>query len=335
MIWLLALVLIILFIGFIASGSKAEANKSNIPKTKEIDVPDPTVTSPENFLNFIERTPADFLWQVESQLRQRNKLKDIVLAEAISEKSYKSTFDKEKYLSIIRKIQVGSYDIDEIKIPDGFHFVASINIAGAFIANRKKYIIFDLNEGDELCLKPEPFNAYDKNAIAIFRDNHLLGYVPAIDCQNIREEITFEHIIKVADIIYKDDFIDVITYLYRSEIKHKKPEYYLNQQTLMDLRAKKIKTEFLRPKKGAEDINAFYKKKVVITGDFNRFPDRNDLAQLIFDSGADIDMCVTERVSYMIAGENAGWMKLEKAKKFDIVIFNEKQILKIFDLENL
>lgn len=336
MVFLIAIVAILfitIIIG-IASNSSAQNEKiAKKPEFMDIDVPDPTIASPEKFLDFIEKTPTEYLWQVHQQLDDRGKLKDIVLASAINAKSVKNDFNKSKYLKIIKKIQSNNYIIDETEIPSDYKFCWSFKIAGAFISHRKEYIIFELNEGSELQMKPEPYNTYDKNAIAIFHNKQHIGYVPAIDCNVVRDEMRYKHILKVADIVYKDDFIDVLVYLYKSDEQHENPKYYLDNSTLMELQSRKIKSEFLRPKKDAEDINAFYKKKVVITGTFKNFPDRNDLALLLYESGADIDTAITERVSYMIAGEDAGWSKLEKAKLYDIIIFNEDQILKIFDLK--
>lgn len=332
MIYLIVIIGIVVIIAVMANMGNVESPSANKPKTIDIDVPNPTVASPEKFLDFIEKTPADYLWQVEKQLGDSGLLKDIVLAKAIREKTAGKSFDKNKFLKIIAKIQEGNYTVDESEIPSDFKFCSCINIAGTFIPDRKEYIIFDLNEGDELILKPEPYNPHDQNAIAVFHNSKIIGYVPAVDCLDVKEMIKYKYFLKVADIIYKNDFIDVVAYLYKNESESSEPAHYLSQDAIKDVRSRKINSEFLRPKKDAEDINAFYKKKVVITGNFNNFPDRNDLAKLLYDSGADIDTCITERTSYIIAGEGAGWKKMDKAKEYDITVFNEKQILKIFDL---
>lgn len=323
----------IALVAILGSGTNSPVPKSQ-SGTMEIDVPNPTVVSPERFLDFIEKTPSDQLWQVEQQLNNHDLLKDMILAKATREKSLgSSNFNVENYRKILEKVEKGNYSIEESSIPDGYSYCMTITVAGTFIKDRKEYILFELNEGDEVLLKPEPYNKHDKDAIAILHHSKIIGYVPAVECSVVRDEIRFNHIAKIADIIYKDDYIDVIVYLYRSDVTNSNPEYYLNHDTLLELRSRKIKSEYLRPKKDAEDENAFYRKKVVITGNFDYFPDRNDLAKLLYDCGADIDTAITERVSYIVAGKDAGWRKMEKVKEYDIVVFNEEQILKIFDIK--
>ena len=82
------------------------------------------------------------------------------------------------------------------------------------------------------------------------------------------------------NIIYKNDYIDVIIYLYVSDEKNENPLYFLDNEKILELRERKINSSYLKPKKDAEDVNMFYKKKVVITGIFDYFVDRNDLAKI-------------------------------------------------------
>jgi DNA polymerase III subunit epsilon len=60
--------------------------------------------------------------------------------------------------------------------------------------------------------------------------------------------------------------------------------------------------------------NPFYNKKVVITGVYQNWPDRNDLAKIIKNLGADIDSSVTPRTQILIVGANSGPVKLQKMK---------------------
>ncbi len=104
------------------------------------------------------------------------------------------------------------------------------------------------------------------------------------------------------------------------------------QEEIITFKKNKIDSNFLKPKKDADDTNMFYNKKVVITGNFDFFKDRNDLAKILYDSGADIDMVVSQKTNYLISGKDSGWKKLEKAKEFGIMIFNEEEILKILGI---
>ena len=107
----------------------------------------------------------------------------------------------------------------------------------------------------------------------------------------------------------------------------------ITQDKIKSFKDRKIDSKYLRPKKDAEDINMFFKKKVVISGEFNRFPDRNELAEILYESGADLDTSITEKVHYLIAGNDAGWKKIELAEEYGITIFSEEEIIKILGLE--
>ena len=80
--------------------------------------------------------------------------------------------------------------------------------------------------------------------------------------------------------------------------------------------------------------NPFYKKKVVISGTYENWPDRNDLASIIKSMGADIDTNVTVKTNILIAGAGVGPKKLEKMQANidagkDAVIYNEIDIIHI------
>ena len=78
----------------------------------------------------------------------------------------------------------------------------------------------------------------------------------------------------------------------------------------------KLESDLLRPEMDTvqNKNNPFFGKKVVITGVYQNWPDRNDLARIIKKCGADIDSCVTPRTQILIAGANSGPVKLQKMK---------------------
>lgn len=91
---------------------------------------------------------------------------------------------------------------------------------------------------------------------------------------------------------------------------------------------KKIDRKFLFPKKEVEDTSSeFYRKKVVITGDFKYFQTRNQIAEILYNLGADIDTSVTEKTDYLIKGEKCGWSKEAKAIDFGVIIYTEQVFL--------
>ena len=96
---------------------------------------------------------------------------------------------------------------------------------------------------------------------------------------------------------------------------------------------KKIASNLKQMNTNVEDTShIFYQKKVVITGSFDRFPIRNDMAKLLYDVGADINTSISTKTDYVIVGENAGPKKLEKIAKLGIEIISEKKFLELFNL---
>ncbi len=100
---------------------------------------------------------------------------------------------------------------------------------------------------------------------------------------------------------------------------------------------RKIESAYLYPKK---DIirkirhNPFLRKKVLITGLFDNFYERNDLAKILWEYGADIDTALSERIDIILMGEEPGQNKVEFVNysmgKPDIRIIKEPELLEIF-----
>ena len=96
---------------------------------------------------------------------------------------------------------------------------------------------------------------------------------------------------------------------------------------------KKISPELKQMKTDIEDTSHFfYQKKVVITGSFERFPFREDMAKLLHNVGADVNSGISRKTDYVIVGENAGPKKLEKIEELGIETIDEKRFLEIFNL---
>lgn len=107
-----------------------------------------------------------------------------------------------------------------------------------------------------------------------------------------------------------------------------KVEGAVSQEEMIKFSQNKIPSEWLRPKKNPETVNELTGKKVVITGDFSF--KRLDLAKLLWECGADIDMAVSPKIDVVIAGQNAGWRKMEQVEKIGITLIDENRIKKIF-----
>lgn len=76
----------------------------------------------------------------------------------------------------------------------------------------------------------------------------------------------------------------------------------------------------------------FYDKRVVITGVFDAYPEREALAQLLKDYGADINTSISTKTDIVVVGVGAGPKKLQTVAKLNdagatILLLNEAQLL--------
>lgn len=103
---------------------------------------------------------------------------------------------------------------------------------------------------------------------------------------------------------HSDDFTE---FTFNKRIPEKTKSYQVNG-------IQRIKGNILKPdyEHAVDKTNFFFGKKVVISGTYENWPDRNDLAKIVKALGADIDTGVTSRTNVLIAGEGAGPSKIEK-----------------------
>lgn len=104
-----------------------------------------------------------------------------------------------------------------------------------------------------------------------------------------------------------------------------------NEYDWTSFATKPIDSKHLRPQKNLYDSGHFFSgKKVVITGNFNHFVYKDELAKLLWEVGADVDTSVSKRTNYLIKGNDPGWKKLEKADEYGVKVLTEMQFLEIF-----
>lgn len=108
---------------------------------------------------------------------------------------------------------------------------------------------------------------------------------------------------------------------------------FLTKEEIAEMRSRKIHSKYFRPKKNADSSHPYYLKKFVITGVFKNFPDRNILAELLYEVGADIDTSISKKIDYVVVGENAGWKKMEQISEYGIKVLSEEDIISFFNLE--
>jgi DNA polymerase-3 subunit epsilon len=114
----------------------------------------------------------------------------------------------------------------------------------------------------------------------------------------------------------------------------------LNKQSKLQ---RTVASETLKPLCDDEIQNKetpFYCKKVVITGVFQQFPMREELASLLRQYGADINTSVSAKTNIVIVGQGCGPAKMQKIEKLnseghDIRIIREPELIDIINQFNM
>ena len=75
-----------------------------------------------------------------------------------------------------------------------------------------------------------------------------------------------------------------------------------------------------------QSSNLLQGKKIVVSGKFS-FYSRDEIKDLITLNGGKVISSVSAQTNLIVAGENMGPSKLAKAKKFDIEILTESELL--------
>ncbi len=78
------------------------------------------------------------------------------------------------------------------------------------------------------------------------------------------------------------------------------------------------------------DSDLFLGKSFVISGVFEKY-DRDELKEIIIKNGGKINSGITGKLDYLVAGENMGPAKLEKAQKLGIKIISEAEFEKLLN----
>lgn len=103
--------------------------------------------------------------------------------------------------------------------------------------------------------------------------------------------------------------------------------------------ARKIDKDVLKPIDDNDIDNKqtpFYKAKVVITGVFGNYPNRNELASMLQKLGADINTAISAKTDIVVMGQGAGPSKIQKIsdlrdKGHDIRIIYEEELRSILE----
>ncbi len=105
----------------------------------------------------------------------------------------------------------------------------------------------------------------------------------------------------------------------------------------------RLKAETKKPLSD-EDIlrkdTIFYKKKVVFTGILEKFPDRDKIASVLRQYGADVNGSISKKTDIVIKGAGAGPSKMKKIAELkeqgvDIKVWNEAEFLHVLKEEGI
>lgn len=111
-----------------------------------------------------------------------------------------------------------------------------------------------------------------------------------------------------------------------------------NQKRFGEYRKKKISHDVLIPDfANADPSHPFYKKKIVMTGSFDAYPKRDDLAVILKQCGADVNTSISRKTDYVIMGRDAGPAKQKKIDELKqqecpIKVISEEELLNILNI---
>lgn len=105
----------------------------------------------------------------------------------------------------------------------------------------------------------------------------------------------------------------------------------------------KLKAETKKPLSDEDIIRkdtVFYKKKVVFTGTLEKFPDRDEIASIIRQYGADVNSSISRKTDIVIVGRGAGPSKMKKIQElqeggYGIRVLHEHEFLQILEEEGI
>jgi len=119
--------------------------------------------------------------------------------------------------------------------------------------------------------------------------------------------------------------------------------HYSKPPSRHSLEQRKVAKETLRPLGEDEVANKetpFYAKRVVITGVLDAYPQRETLAALLRQFGADINTSISARTDIVIVGRGCGPSKMQKVEALqaaghDIRVIREQELLEILTKNNM
>lgn len=120
-------------------------------------------------------------------------------------------------------------------------------------------------------------------------------------------------------------------------------EHHYEKMTVSGRRQRSLSPEAKTPLPADEVSDSstpFFEKRVVITGILATFPEREQLAMLLRNYGADINTSISSKTNIVIVGQGAGPSKMRKIeelreKGIDIRVIEEPELLQILDTHDM
>jgi DNA ligase (NAD+) len=103
----------------------------------------------------------------------------------------------------------------------------------------------------------------------------------------------------------------------------------INKEIIEQLKVQGVQFEIVK-KTNPNATNKLAGKTFVVSGVFEKFS-RDDLKNAIEDNGGKIGSSISSKTDYVVAGDNMGPAKLEKANSLKIPIISEDDFIKMLD----
>ncbi len=104
-----------------------------------------------------------------------------------------------------------------------------------------------------------------------------------------------------------------------------------NSELVQRLKAKGLQMEIVQTTPDQHLEQVYEGKTLVVSGVFSQF-ERDELKSLIKSMGGKVASSITGKTDYLVAGENMGPAKLEKAEKLGTTILSESEFIKMSNL---
>lgn len=104
----------------------------------------------------------------------------------------------------------------------------------------------------------------------------------------------------------------------------------LGRNDIIRLNENRIESKYKEKIEVEDKSHFFYDKKVVLTGVFPSFNNRNEMAAMLQNVGADVNGSISKLTDYVVVGQKAGPKKLELIEKFGIETLSEHDFIKLF-----